>query len=65
VVKGKLMLVELREDGTDVKVSIGLDFGLLESRFDSQSTLEEVKGSSHLANSTVVTGHVVVGHGLS
>jgi hypothetical protein len=65
VVKGKLMLVELREDGTDVKVSIGLDFGLLESRFDSQSTLEEVKSSSHLANSTVVTGHVVVGHGLS
>jgi hypothetical protein len=46
-------------------VSIGLDFGLLESRFDSQSTLEEVKSSSHLANSTVVTGHVVVGHGLS
>tara|TARA_B110000285_G_C15066482_1_gene585434 strand:- start:751 stop:948 length:198 start_codon:yes stop_codon:yes gene_type:complete len=65
VVKSKLVLVELGEDSTYVKVSISLNLGLLKSGFNSQSTLEEVEGGSHLADSTVVTSHVVVGHSLS
>ena len=44
---------------------IGLDLGLLQTRFDSKSTLEEVERCTHLSNTAVVASHVVEGHGLT
>jgi hypothetical protein len=65
VVKSKLVLVELREDGADVEMSIGLNLWLLKAGLDSESTLKEVESGSHLSNSSVIASHVVVCHSLS
>ena len=65
VVECQLVLVQLRENGTDVQVSVCLDLGLLEARFDRESTLEEIQGGPHLPNTSVVASHIVEGHGLA
>ena len=59
------MLVKLRENRTDVKMSVSLDFRALEPRFNSKSSLQEVESRAHFADSTIVAGHVVEGHGLT
>lgn len=59
------MLVELREHGTDVEMSVCLDFGALQPRLDRQGTLQEVQGGAHLTNAAVVARHVVEGHCLA
>ena len=56
------MLVQLRKHCADVKMGICLNLWSLQSCFDGESFLEEVKGSSHLANSTIIASHVVEGH---
>lgn len=65
MVQSKLMLVQLRENSTDVQVSVGLNLWSLQTRFDCQSSLKEVKSDFHLVYPTVVACHVVVGHGLA
>jgi hypothetical protein len=65
MVKSQFVLVKLREDSADVEMSISLDLGLLESGLNGESTLQEVKSSSHLSNSAVVTSHIVISHGLA
>ena len=42
-----------------------MDFRALEPRFNSKSSLQEVKSSAHFANSTIVAGHVVESHSLT
>ena len=59
------MLVKLRENRTDVQMSVSLDLRALEPRFNSKSSLQEVKSSAHFANSTIVAGHVVESHSLA
>ena len=59
------MLVKLRENRTDVQMSVSLDLWALEPRFNSKSSLQEVKSSAHFANSTIVACHVVESHSLA
>ena len=59
------MLIQLGKHCTDVEVSICLDLGSLEAGLNGQSSLQEVEGSSHLANASVVTSHVIEGHCLA
>ena len=65
MIESQLMLVKLRENRTDVQMSVSLDLRALEPRFNSKSSLQEVKSSAHFANSTIVAGHVVEGHSLT
>ena len=65
VIKSQFVLVKLRENCTDVQMSVSLDLWALEPRFNSKSSLQEVKSSAHFANPTIVAGHVVEGHSLT
>ena len=62
MVQGELVLVELTEDRANVEVGVCLDLGSLKSGLDGQRLLQEVQGSAHLADATVVAGHVVESH---
>ena len=46
-------------------MSVSLNFWALEPRFNRKSSLQEVESSAHFADSTIVAGHVVEGHGLT
>ena len=46
-------------------MSISLNLRFLKTRLNSKSSLEEIEGSSHFSDSSVVTGHIVVRHCLS
>ena len=59
------MLIQLGKHCTDVEVSICLDLGSLETGLNGQSSLQEVEGSSHLSNASVVACHVIEGHCLT
>ena len=59
------MLVQLRQDGANVQMSVSLDLRSLQSRLDCQGTLEEVECSAHLSYASIVAGHVIECHGLS
>ena len=65
MIQRQLVLVELREHGTDVQVSVGLDLGALQPRLDRQGALQEVKCRAHLADAAVVACHVIEGHSLA
>ena len=65
MVESELVFVQLREYGTNVQMSVSLDLWALQSRLNRQCPLQEVQGSSHLANTAVVARHVVEGHGLA
>ena len=65
MIKGQLVLIKLRENCTDVEMSVSLDFWALEPRFNRKSTLQEIESCAHFANSTIVASHVVEGHSLT
>ena len=65
MIQGQLVLVQLGQDGANVQMSVRLDLRSLQSRLDRQSPLKEVQSRSHLANASVVAGHVIEGHGLA
>lgn len=65
MVQRQFMLVQLRQDGANVQMSVSLDLRSLQSRLDCQGTLEEVECSAHLSYASIVTGHVIECHGLS
>ena len=46
-------------------MSVSLNFGALEPRFNCEGPLQEVESCAHFADSTIVAGHVVEGHGLT
>lgn len=62
MVEGELMLVQLTEHCADVEVGVRLDFGSLQTRFDSKCLLKEIESGAHLANATVIASHVVESH---
>ena len=65
MIKSQLVLIELRENCTDVQMSVSLNLRALEPRFNRKSSLQEVKSSAHFANSTIVACHVVESHSLA
>lgn len=65
MIQGQLVLVQLGQDGANVQMSVRLDLRSLQSRLDCQSPLKEVQCRAHLANASVVAGHVIEGHGLA
>ena len=44
-------------------MSVGLDLWSLQTSFDGQGFLQEVESSAHLADASVVAGHVIKSHG--
>ena len=65
MIQSQLVLIKLRQNGTDVEMGVSLSFWSLKSTFNSKSPLQKVQGGPHLADSSVVAGHVIEGHGLS
>ena len=65
MIKSKLVLVKLRENRANVKMSIGLDLRSLQTRLNSECTLQEVQGGAHLSNTSIVASHIVEGHSLA
>ena len=59
------MLVELRENSADVQMSVGLDFGTLEPRFNGEGPLQEVESCAHFTDPAIIAGHIVKSHGLA
>ena len=62
MVQSQLVLIELGENCTYVQVGVCLDLGPLQASLDRQCLLQEVEGSTHFANSSIVTSHVIESH---
>jgi hypothetical protein len=56
------MLIELRENRTNVQVCVSLNFGSLETGLNRQGFLQEIQSSSHFADSTIIASHIIECH---
>ena len=65
VIQSQLVLVQLRKHGANIEMSVGLGLGALQTRLNSQCTLQEVECRAHLSDSSIIACHVVECHRLS
>ena len=62
MVQSELMLVELGQNCTDIKVRIGLDLWSLQTGLNSQGLLQEIECSTHFSYASIIASHIIKGH---